>query len=186
MTPEDVPEPILSPNHDYYTIWDHFRGIRHAAGFRGDPAFGVVDLPAAREEELLSAEEYELTVRSALERLQALGFEGGPPDHHELVVWHTEDGTLCREPDGRIEPRLCIDALTAYEYDLLSEREYRGAVRKLEQRLRAVDCEKLDLSGKHMLLSMSPDGRFERDESGDVLVTLCNFDLIRGLYRPFR
>ncbi len=186
MTPEDVPVPILSPNHDYYTLWDYFRGIRLAAELRGEPAFGVVDLAGALEEGLLSAEEYELTVNSTLERLQAIGFRGGTPDHHELVVWHTEDGALFRESDGRIEPRLCIDALTAHEYDLLSELEYRGAVRKLEQRLRAVDCEKLDLSGKHMLLSMSPDGRFDPDESGDVLVTLCNFDLIRGLYRPFR
>jgi hypothetical protein len=54
------------------------------------------------------------------------------------------------------------------------------------ERLAAVDCECLDLTGNHLLLSMDPDGRFRRDAEGEVAAALCNFELVRGLYRPLR
>jgi hypothetical protein len=59
-------------------------------------------------------------------------------------------------------------------------------VGRTAERLRAIDCEGLDPGGSHLLLSMGPDGRFDVDEHGQTRVTLCNFELIRGLYRPIR
>lgn len=185
VTPGEVPERVLSPNHDYYTIWDYYRGIDPEREF-GRRTVGVDDLRGACDAGLLDKEEYDHAAKLTRDRLHAIGFAEESLDDHEFVVLPTEEGVLRRDESGEVEVRLCIDSLTAYEYDLLSENAYRELVRRLGERLRAVDCEKLDLSGKHLLLSMNPDGRFHLDESGEPHVTLCNFELIRGLYRPIR
>jgi hypothetical protein len=44
----------------------------------------------------------------------------------------------------------------------------------------------LNLGGQHLLLSLNTDGQFREDENGQLVVTLCNFEFIRGLYRPIR
>ena len=85
---------------------------------------------------------------------------------------------LARHESGRT-----ADALAAYEYNLLNDAAYEAVVAAMDRKLRAVDLEKLDLSGKDVLLSMDPDGRFFRGPHGSVSATLCNFELIRGLYR---
>lgn len=186
LTPEPVPEPILSRNHDYYTVWDCFRGVdpHHRAG--RPEARGGIDLERARDDGLLGQEECAELIEGTRRRLRRLGLADAALADHECVVTIGEGGTLCCDQEGGVEVTLGIDALTAYDYGLLTEEAYRRITTRLDERLRAVDCEALDLAGNHLLLSMDPDGRFKVNESGEIEVTLCNFELIRGLYRPLR
>lgn len=181
--PTDPQEALLSPDHDYYTIWDWFRGIDPETQDQSQGAHGVYDLVRASEDNLISKEEYEAAVARTRARLRDRGLPTGIADSDEFLVLVGRDG-IRRDNEGEAEIIFCIDALSAYEYRLLDETEYREAVGRLETKLRAVDCEKLNLTGKHLLLSMDPDGKFKSDDSGELAVTLCNFELIRGLYRP--
>ncbi|HXI02056.1 MAG TPA: hypothetical protein VNI57_02660, partial [Candidatus Saccharimonadales bacterium] len=177
MTPEDPPEPVLSSSHDYYTLWDYYRGIETDAETRAD------DIRGALEQGLATREECDEAAGRTRDRLRRIGFvEEGLED--EFGVWISRDGGLRRDGRGRIEIRICIDSLTAYERGLLGEEAYGDLVRNVDDKLRAVDYEKLARSGKDLLLSMNPDGLFGLDETGKPRVTLCNFELIRGLYRP--
>jgi hypothetical protein len=119
------------------------------------------------------------------ERLARIGLpaEGMEED---LVVFTNESGSILRNAENEIEVALGVDAVTAYDYELLSEDDYRALITRFEDRLKAVDCEALNPTGKNLLLTMDPDGRFSRDEAGELEAVLCNFELIRGLYRPFR
>ena len=186
LTPGPDPELILSRNHDYYTVWDYFRSAdaQHRSGW--PDGRGVTALGRARDDGLLSHQEYGELVEQVGRRLSRIGLTEAALADHECMVAIGQDGTPCRRPDGAIEVSLCIDALTAYEHELLGEEAFRRITARLDERLRAVDCEALDLAGNHLLLSMDPDGRFKTNDAGDIEVTLCNFELIRGLYRSLR
>ncbi len=186
QTPGPDPEPILSRQHDYYTVWDYFRSAdpQHGAGW--PDARAATDLGRARDDGLLSQREYAELIEQTGRRLRRIGLTDAALSDHECLVSLGKDGTVCRSPDGEVEISLCIDALTAYEYELLTEAAFRRLTARLDERLRAVDCEALDLAGNHLLLSMNPDGRLRSTETGDLEVSLCNFELIRGLYRSLR
>jgi hypothetical protein len=183
-TPELPPEPILSPDHDYYTIWDYFRGVHTGSG--GSSQVEVLDLERAREEGILEGEEHDDLVARIRSRLRDAGLADGRIDDSEFVVRAGSERSLIRTPGGDVDVTLCLDAVTAYACELLDDDAYRSIIAKLGRKLASADCEMLDMSGSHLLVSMDPDGRFARDEDGDVEVTLCNFELIRGLYRPIR
>ncbi len=186
VTPGPQPEPLLSPQHDYYTIWDCYRGAdpeREVEGLEGPPA---LDLSHARALARVSSEEAADVVETTCERLRAAGCSGDGIGSDDLMVFPDQGAGLRRDDRGRVEVALCIDALTAYEYGLLDDVAYRAVLEHLDARLHAVDCEKLNVSGGDLLLSMNPDGRFALDAHGQLLATLCNFELIRGLYRPIR
>ncbi len=120
------------------------------------------------------------------QRLVTSGCGGEGIGSEDLMVFPSHGGGLRRDDSGRLDVALSIDALTAYEYGLLDDERYRTVIEHLDARLHAVDCEKLNVSGTDLLLSMNPDGRFALDGHGEILATLCNFELIRGLYRPIR
>jgi hypothetical protein len=185
LTPGPVPEPILSRAHDYYTVWDYFRGVDpHRSA--GRPEGRGTDLERARDDGLLSQEEYAELLQHTRSRLRRTGLADAALQDHECIVTIGEDGALCRDREGGVEVTLCIDALTAYDYGLLTAEAYRRVTARLDERLRAVDCEALDLAGNHLLLSMNPDGQLKANAAGEIEVALCNFELIRGLYRPLR
>jgi hypothetical protein len=183
LSPEEPPRPTLRPDHDYYTIWDTYRGAdplpppgRRAAG-------GALGLDRARELGLLSADE----TAEALARVrQALARTALPPegiaDEEFVVALGPDEGPL-RE-GGKLRLLFSLDALTAYDYGLLPEAEYLEVMQRTDERLRAADCEKLDPNGRHLLLTVDSDGRLLRDADGAARVVLCNLALIRGLYRP--
>lgn len=179
LTPEPDPEPILSKSHDYYTVWDRFPGV-------GAEGLGGIDLERARDDGLLGAEEHAELMEALRRRLRRIGLEDAALQDHECLVRLSPNGTPRRDARGVVEVTLVIDALTALEYELISEEGYQRITRRLDERLRAVDCEALDLAGYHLLLTMDADGHFARSEAGEIEVTLCNFELIRGLYRPLR
>lgn len=185
LTPEEAPEPILAPDYDYYTLWDCFRGIE-PRGDPGGPVETLIDLVRAREKGLLTMPAVEALLETSQSRLLALGFTGERLEENEFVVTISAGGGLRRDSRGEIEVNMGLDALTALEFGRLSESEYRALIRHFDARLRAVDCEMLNLGGQHLLLSLNTDGQFREDENGQVVVTLCNFEFIRGLYRPIR
>jgi hypothetical protein len=184
--PGAAPEPVLSPRHDYYTIWDCFRGADPCPPAAPDAAPPATDLQSARESGLLAAAAAAGVLASARDRLARTGFGGDGIEEGDLLVFPRAGGELLLDDQGRVTVALCVDALTAYEYGLLDDHSYRAVIEHLTERLRAVDCEKLDVGGSDLLLSMDPDGRFTLDAHGGILATLCNFELIRGLYRPIR
>lgn len=186
FTPGASPEPVLSPHHDYYSVWDCFRGVDRARADECDGEAPVVDLERARETGVTSVEQVAETVESTRMRLRALNLESEGIGGVDLLVFPLSEGGLRRDERGRVEVALAIDALSAYEAGLLDESAYRGVIEHVDARLRAADCEKLDVGGSDLLLSMDPDGRFAHDVHGEILATVCNFELIRGLYRPIR
>lgn len=178
-------EPILSPDYDHYTIWDYYQGAAPAPGAGGAlPA--AADLERLLGDAVIDEETCNRIVERTHRRLQAIGLTEGRLEQHEILVSLGSEGRPLT--DEREEPvvTLCVDALTAFESDLIDEQRYRELITGIEESLRAVDCEILNLSGSHLLLSMDPDGRFHCDERGGIIATLCNFEMIRGLYRPFR
>lgn len=185
LTPGPGGRPILRPDHDYYTLWDTFRGMDPLLEAEGGGIGGVLGLERARDDGLLTAEEMERTLADARERLSHTGFPVESLSEDEFVVCVGRGGVPPRS-NGVVEVVLSLDALTAYECGLLAEEACLALIRRMDERLRAVDCEKLDPNGRHLLLTMDPDGRFRRDASGELHVTLGNFALIRGLYRPIR
>jgi hypothetical protein len=185
LTPAEPPEPALGPDHDYYTLWDCFRGLG-AKAEAGERQGTLIDLAYARERGLLTGPAIDALIETSQSRLQALGFTGERLEENEFVVTLADDGRLARDSRDEMEVSLGIDALTAFEFGRLTATTYRELIRRLDARLRAVDCEMLNLGGQHLLLSLGTDGRFREDEHGQIAVTLCNFEFIRGLYRPIR
>jgi len=185
VTPEGVPEMVLIADYDYYTIWDYFRGSDPARK-EGEEASAAVDLDRALDDGMVTRGEYDRIVQRMLKRLRAVGYAGEELDAREFVILVGEGGKVSLTTKGEVAVFSAVDALTAYDYGLLSDAGYREIVERTVTKLRGVDCELLEASGKHMLLSMDPEGKFAKDDIGRVVVTLCNFELIRGLYRPFR
>ncbi len=175
--------PALSPEHDYYTIWDTYHGVDAVPGQGASHGYSALD--RAVEDGVLT----EAEVTATLDRTRArLARTALPPESlapHELVVPLDAEGRARRE-GGEPLVVFSLDALTAYEYGLLREPDYLALLERFDERLRAVDCEKLDRTGRHLLLSVDPDGRLHADAGGAPHATLCGFSLIRGLYRPFR
>ncbi len=69
---------------------------------------------------------------------------------------------------------------------LLDESKYRDTMHRVAARLHAADCEALDRKGNPILLPFDVDGRFTIDAHGEPAFALCNFEFVRGLYRPIR
>ena len=120
-----------------------------------------------------------------MEQFEALGLprEG---IEEELSVFVREDGTLLLDETNQVMVVLTLDGIHAYEYGFLDDLEYRRIVERLDERLRAIDFVALNLSGQHLLLTVSTQGKLLVDESGFPSAALSNFERIRGLYRPIQ
>ncbi len=179
-TPDDQPESILSPRHDYYVIWGYWRGIDPMKDYRVHGHWGMVDTEQAYQDELLSEAVYRQVVDDTQERLARCGFGEDMMDTFQyLLSFDPEGGRLRTDEQGRIAVTLCIDALRAFDHRLMTETEYRQVIERTSRSLRRVGCDALSLSGDHLLLSMDPDGHLQRNTLGHFQVTLCNFELIR-------
>jgi len=178
-TPEKVPEPILSPDYDYYTIWGYFRGVDPEMEYRRHA--GVTDLEQAYNEGLVGKREYESTLERVRSRLHGLVLDAKGEEPSEFAVSVEADGSLRRDESGAIDVSLCIDALSAYQHELLSEAGYRSLIERLQNRLEEHDSRMLNVAGHHLLLSIHPDGEFNLDEHGQPSVVLCNFEFLREL-----
>jgi hypothetical protein len=177
------PESVLFVDYDYYTIWDYFRGCDPERGWQGGQ---WIDLEQAREQGLVQATESQEILRCAQSILAALGSEDENLDEHEFALRLDGVGQVCRNDRGEMDITLGIDAMCAYEAGFLDDAGYRAVIKRLDAKLRSADCEKLDLSGAHVLLSLNLAGQMNLDRDGEPIATLCNFECIRGLYRPIR
>lgn len=182
LTPDVPPEPVLSPDHDYYVIWDTFTGPAETSGAVPEHTRCLERLC---EEGLVAAPDREAALAHARERLAARGLPVGSISDDEYMVRLGRDG-VPRRSGGTIELNLVLDALTAHEYGLLDEHAYLMLLENFERRLNAVDFVKLDLGGRDLLVTLDSEGRFRRDTSGEIHAALCDLSLVRGLYRPLR
>ena len=186
LVPGDPAEPVLSDGHDYYTIWDLYRGADPPREVGRDAARGAIALQRAADDGLISAAEAAETLARARERLAQLGLPSDGLAGDEFVVPFDASAEPERAADGGLRLRMSLDALTAFEFGLVGEPAYLSLIRRMHERLRTVDFEMLDPSGRHLLLALDEEGRVQLDAAGEILTTLCNFSLIRGLYRRIR
>ena len=183
VTPDNSNESILDADYDYYTIWDDFHGF--GPDSRTKSTFNI-GLEEALESELIKSEEV-ADIQARVQRMLGESqLEDERVEDYSFSVFLDEDGSVCRDKNGDLFTTFGIDALTAFEIGLIGEKAYGTTIKQLEMRLRSADCEKLDLKGSHALLSMNPDGRFSKNRDGGLRMALCNFEFIRGLYRPIR
>jgi hypothetical protein len=178
VTPGPDPQPVLSPRHDYYTIWGEFRGVDPHRAYRPVGHWGFIDVRKALDDQLISPEEHNTVIGSARARLGRFGLTHKVLEEYELLLLFDEEGRLRRDPAGAFETLLCMDALTAHDFALLDEATYRRLIERTRSRLSAVGCEALNLSGNHLLLAMIPDGVLRTDAEGEVEITICNFEMI--------
>ena len=183
QTPGDPPDPILSPDFDYYTIWGYFRGFGPGPDHEGEPG---TDLEQAKETGLLTDAEQGAISDRMQRTLERLGLADAQIADSDIQVYLDLEGRVCRDARGEIHATFGIDAMRAYEIGLIDEEQYRGTIERLASRLHAADCETLDLRGNHILLSFDVGGRFTPDRDGEPAFALCNFEFVRGLYRPIR
>jgi hypothetical protein len=182
QTPEDPPAAILCADFDYYTIWDTYRG---SAGHDPAGARHVTGLARATEAGLIAREEAAEALGDARDRLERMGLPADCALAGDFGLVLDAAGAPIRR-NGHPGLLLTLDALSAYDYGVLARQDYLDLIRRLDERLRAVDYEKLDPSGRHLLLTLDPDGCLAKDASGAPHAVLCNFALIRGLYRPLQ
>ena len=177
VLPDDPTEPILNPSHDYYVIWGLWRGIDPMAG---GSQHGVIDVQQARDEQMLTREEFDDLVEDTRRRMAAIGFTDETVQHTQFLLHFRSDGkSFARQDDGRFDLTFAVDAQRAYEHDLFSKAKYRKLVETQRKRLLVEGYDPLDLHGDHLLLALNPDGEFKRDQAGQLKVAHCNFDLIR-------
>ncbi len=186
LTPDAEPEPILSPKHEYYTIWGYFRGIDPQKHYRRHGHWGFVDVEQANEDGLLSDRDRAAVLARTRRRLAALGIADEAIADYEFLLCFDDKGQLRRTDAGELDVTWCLDALTAHEYNVLDQPTYEGLIERLRARLRGIGDEPLNLTGNNLLLSLDADGRMRRDEHGDPEVSLCNFELHRVLYCPMK
>lgn len=185
LTPESSPVPILQPEFDYYTVWDTYRGLDPVVTAGPGGVAGVLGLQRACDDGLITEEERRTTFDDARRRLASTALPADSMAEDEFAVCLDPTGAPARD-GALLRVVLSLDALTALEFDLIGEELYLAILRRMAERLRAVDFEKLDPSGRHLLLTVDPDGRVRRDASGEAHAVLCNFALVHGLYRPIR
>jgi len=182
-TPGDEPEPILLEDYDYYTIWGYFRGFGPGCDPEDEPG---VDLEQARDACLLAEADCNAIAGRAQRMLEKLGLGDARLSDVDIQVYVDPEGRVERDARGEIYATFGIDAMRSYEIGLLDEPKYRDTMDRVAARLHAADCEALDLKGNHFLLSFDVDGRYTPDKDGEPAFALCNFEFVRGLYRPIR
>jgi len=179
-TPGAKPEPILSPNHDYFTVWGYWRGIDSLAHYSEDHHWGLIDVHQARDDGILTERQSQDVVALTVRRLDAVGLAGYVTNDHELLLRFKPDGTALRtDAEGNLEVTLAVNALSAFDVGLLTEAQYRELIEHQTDRLTGLGFEPLHLRGHHLLLAIHPDGTIKKDNHGQIDATLCNFELIQ-------
>jgi hypothetical protein len=176
-------EAELIPGYDYYTVWSCFRGV--GPGLGQTPNEGV-DVEHARAAGMITPAQCQSVSERMNETLGRLGLDHVQIADWDLQVYPLASGELFGDSPDDVLATLGLDALRAYDLGLLDDDSYRATISRMQARLHAADCEQLDLRGTHILLSLRVDGNFSLDREGEPVAVLCNFEFVRGLYRPIR
>jgi hypothetical protein len=124
-----------------------------------------------------------LTDMSRYESHASLAMPDGHPilsRHHDYIIiwgyWNGPDGALAAKDEVVYRG---IDAVAARRAGRISESVYRSVMEITRERLAAVGMEDLNLRGNHLLLSLDMSDRIVTDRDGELLVRVCNFELLR-------
>jgi hypothetical protein len=101
------------------------------------------------------------------------------PKRTYIIIWGYWNG-----PDERLaekEDEVCegINMLYAYREGVVSHEEYMSVVQNMKERLQSVGVEDLNLSGKHLLISVNAERQVIRDSKGNPDIRICNFEFLK-------
>jgi len=182
LTAGPGPEPVLSAYFDYYIVWGYWRGVDPQDNRHPGVRWGFTDPEKAADDGLMTRQSSLELLASIRQRLTDAAIPHERFDDFEFLLCFDDGNQLIKDDQGRLKVSMCLDALSAHEYSLLSEQQYRQLIENLQARLADVGGEILNCTGSHILLSMDPDGRFALDPDGEPRVTLCNFELMASRY----
>lgn len=100
-------------------------------------------------------------------------------DRNYIIIWGYWNGPdeKLAEKDGDFYEG--INALYAYREGVISHQEYMALLQRVKERLHAISVEDLNLSGKHLLVSVNSAGEVIRDGQGTPDTRICNFEFLR-------
>jgi hypothetical protein len=183
LTPEEVPEKILSDHHDYYVLWGCWRGIDPERGYLpGSRHWGLTTISQALNDKVITADEAAEIMLSTLARLEKRHIANMFIGKYDFLLSFNDDmQTLQTEPGNGYKITIAMDACQAYQHKLLDDTQYRTILRETAADLADAGYEMLNLAGDHLLISATPEGTLIRDDAGRIQRSICNFDLIRTL-----
>lgn len=182
LTPEDPPEPVLSPAYEYYTIWGCWRGIDPEKDYLPGTHYGLTTIEQVLNDHIITRHESRAIMQSATERLRRINMADLFIDRYDfLLSFNPDRQTLKRDQHGNYEITICLDAYCAFHHHLLDAQQYREIIDTTRADLRRAGCEMLNLAGDHILLSANPDGVILKEADGRVMRTLCSFELMKQL-----
>ncbi len=102
-------------------------------------------------------------------------------DRHYIIIWGYWNG-----PDERLaeaEDDFCegINTLYAYREGIITREEYFNIIQLTKEKLQRVGVEDLNLSGKHLLISVNKERRVIRDHCGQPDIRICNFEFLKKM-----
>lgn len=102
-------------------------------------------------------------------------------EHNYLTVWGYWNGL--DEMLAKRDQPYCegINLLQAWKDGFIAAEEMRELMAAVQDRLRALGYEYVDLKPTHALLSLRPDNTLIRDDQGAPAWRLCNFETLRRL-----
>jgi hypothetical protein len=98
-----------------------------------------------------------------------------------IIIWGYWNGTdeMLARYDGHYYTG--INALNAYRQRLISEDRYLAIMEHIKSSLLEIGIIDLNLNGRHILLSQNEQGDLIKNDSGEPLTRICNFEHLRKL-----
>ncbi len=113
LTPEG--EPVLSPEHDYISIWGFWNGLDEWLAECDGRFFRGINAEHACREDIITDQVMAGLVESTHQRLRHLGYEHLRLKSDHLLISFDPDNRLVRDSHGKPEVRLC-------QFDLIRQR----------------------------------------------------------------
>jgi hypothetical protein len=119
------------------------------------------------------------------EKLRGVKMPDGQPllrlDRDYILIWGYWRGLEDEQAPGETGYWTPIDAEQAVAKGLIAPTLLPDLVARQCESLKRVGFEDLTLCGRHILLSYIPEGSIKLDESGQVELRQCNFEMVRPL-----
>lgn len=184
LTPDREPEPVLSPAHDFYTIWGYFRGMDPEKVYRPAGHWGFIDVEKALDDGVITEAEQRAVLERIRANLERRGLYDESVDASQFLLVFDGDTSLRRRADGAHEVIWAMDALTAFEHGVTDETTYRAIIERARARLDELGFELVNMGGNHLLLTITVEGELWLDGNGEPMMSLCNFELLRLRREP--
>lgn len=108
--------------------------------------------------------------------------DGSPilsPTHTYITLWGKWKGPIAEIIGGTQVPCTGVDLFQAVHRGLIDKREQEALLKRMTEKLEEAGFT-AHLKPSHFLLTLEADGRLRRDQEKELLVTICNFELIKG------